>query len=158
MSENQEIRVTLEQLEDYAFRVQFDGESMAALETDEAPPLGAGQGPNPSRLLLAAIANCLCASLLFALRKFHNRPQALQAIATARLERNVEGRWRIPRASVELQLGEAAESHQQLERILAQFEQFCVVTQSVRQGIEVDVSIRDATGRVLAGPDRKSEA
>ncbi len=155
MSENQEIRVTLEQLDGYAFRVQFDGEGMAALETDEPPPLGAGQGPNPSRLLLAAIANCLCASLLFALRKFHNRPAALQAVASARLERNAEGRWRIPRATVELQLGEAAESHQQLERILAQFEQFCVVTQSVRQGIEVDVSIRDAGGRVLlAGPER----
>ena len=155
MSENQEIRVTLEQLEGYAFRVEFDGEGMTALETDEPPPLGAGHGPNPSRLLLAAIANCLSASLLFALRKFHNRPAALQAVATARLERNAEGRWRIPRATVELQLGEAAESHQQLERILAQFEQFCVVTQSVRQGIEVDVSVRDAAGRVLlAGPER----
>ena len=38
MSENQEIRVTLEQLDGYAFRVQFDGEGMAALETDEPPP------------------------------------------------------------------------------------------------------------------------
>lgn len=159
MSESDEIRVILELEDGYAFRVSFAGTGLDALHTDEPPPLGAGEGPNPSRLLLAAIANCLSASLLFAMRKFHNRPEALQAIASARLERNAEGRWRIPRANVELQLGEAVESHQQMERILAQFEQFCVVTQSVRQGIEVDVSIRDAGGRlVLAGPDRKLDA
>ena len=151
MSETEDIRVVLELESGYAFRVQFEGTGLEALHTDEPPPLGTGAGPNPSRLLLAAIANCLSASLLFALRKFHNTPGPLRTVATARLARNEAGRWRVPRAKVELQLAEAGDAHQQLDRILAQFEQFCVVTQSVREGMEVDVVVRDASGRVLVG-------
>ena len=36
-----------------------------------------------------------------------------------------------------------------LDRVLAQFEEFCTVTQSVRQGIPVTVQVRDATGATL---------
>jgi hypothetical protein len=36
--------------------------------------------------------------------------------------------------------------------VLAQFEDFCIVTQSVRQGIKVDVSIRDGEGKLLPVP------
>ena len=56
-------------------------------------------------LLLAAVANCLTDSLLFALRKFKNAPGTLRAVATTQLVRNEAGRWRIPRATVSLQLG-----------------------------------------------------
>lgn len=154
MSENDEIRITLEQQEDFAFLVRFDGENLPDLHTDEPPPLGAGAGPNPSRLLLAAIANCLAASLLFALRKFKNQSGRLRATARTSLARGADGRWRIPRAWVELHLPEGGESYQSLDRILDQFENFCVVTQSVRQGVEVEVVVRDGHGRVLRGDDR----
>ena len=103
------------------------------------------------------MANCLSASLLFALRKFHNQPGRLKAEAVARLERNPAGRWRIPKAWVELQLAEGGEQHQQLARILEQFEEFCIVTQSVRHGIDVEVTVKDAHGRVLLG-DKSFEA
>ena len=54
-------------------------------------------------------------------------------------------------------MAEGAEAHQHMERVLEQFEEFCVVTQSVRQGIEVDVIVRDHDGRVLKG-DKSFEA
>lgn len=158
MSDDQEIRVTLELQEDYAFRVQFDGEALEDLHTDEPAPLGSGSGPNPSRLLLVAVANCLSASLLFALRKFRNQPGGLRTRARTALARDGNGRWRIPRVEVELELAESAEAHQQLQRILEQFEQFCVVTQSVRQGIAVDVRVRDASGRLLLGQEATGAA
>lgn len=148
MSESKEIRLTLSQLDGYAFRIDF-GNDLPELLSDEPSPLGNDRGPNPSRLLLASVANCLAASLLFALRKFKNEPGQLQAVVSAAMERNAEGRWRIPRAKVELQLGEAASAHAQIERVLAQFEQYCVVTQSVRAGIAVDVEVRDASGALL---------
>lgn len=148
MSTGEEICVLLTQREGYTFTIDFrDG--LPPLLSDEPPPLGAAQGPNPSRLLLAAIANCLAASLVFALRKFRNTPGPLRAEISARAERNDAGRWRIPRAVVRLTLAEDADAHTQLPRILEQFEQFCVVTQSVREGIEVSVELRDARGTLL---------
>ena len=146
MSSETPIRVTLEQEDDYAFRIRFDDTALESLLTDEASPLGQDRGPNPARLLLASIANCLVASLLFALRKQHNQPGRLRADITAIPMRNAEGRWRIPQAFVELHLPEGNEHYQQLERVLEQFEQFCIVTQSVREGIEVDVRVVDASG------------
>jgi len=151
MGTTDEIRLTLELEDGYCFRIRFDDTALPDLMTDEPAPLGADAGPNPSRLLLAAIGNCLSASLLFALRKFRNQPGPLTATVHARLERNDSGRWRLPRATVRMQLAEPAATHASLDRVLAQFEQFCVVTQSVRDGIDVAVEIVDADGRVLHG-------
>ena len=63
MSDNDSIRLVLEQEGPYAFRIEFDGTSLEALHTDEPAPLGAGAGPNPSALLLAGVATLF---LLFA--------------------------------------------------------------------------------------------
>lgn len=146
MSDNDSIRLVLEQEGPYAFRIEFDGISLEALHTDEPAPLGAGAGPNPSALLLAGVANCLAASLVFALRKFKNTPGRIRAEITAEKERNAEGRWRIPRAQVVITLADKAADLAQFERVMAQFEEFCIVTQSVRDGIDVDVAIVDALG------------
>ncbi|WP_178137929.1 hypothetical protein [Thermomonas hydrothermalis] len=37
-------------------------------------------------------------------------------------------------------------SLEHFDRVLAQFEEFCIVTQSVREGMQVDVRIVDADG------------
>lgn len=146
MSAPEALRLTLEQQQDYQFSIRFDGAGLESLMTDEPPPLGEGRGPNPSQLLLASIANCLSASLLFAMRKFRNEPARLRATVTAVRERNAAGRWRIPRAEVTIHLPDAADDYRNLDRILAQFEEFCIVTQSVREGIEVTTRIEDANG------------
>ena len=38
-----------------------------------------------------------------------------------------------------------------LPKALETFEDFCVVTQSIRQGIPVSVTVRDAQGNLLKG-------
>ena len=48
-----------------------------------------------------------------------------------------------------LHLGVPAAQLRQLERLLAQFEEFCVVTQSVRAAFPVGVEVFDATGERL---------
>jgi len=154
MSTEAPIRITLEQEDDYAFRIRFDETAIADLMTDEPVPLGKGEGPNPTRLLLSAVANCLSASLLFALRKFRNAPGKLVTHATADLVRNEQGRLRVGHIHADIQLAEAGEAHASLERILAQFENFCVVTESVRHGIDVSVSVTDADGVRLHGAAR----
>lgn len=151
MSGDQQIRLTLEQEEDFSFRIRFEGTALAPLLTDEASPLGHDRGPNPARLLLASVGNCLSASLLFALHKFKNQPGKLRAEVSASLVRNAEGRWRIPQAFVEIHLPDGNEHYQHLDNVLAQFEDFCIVTQSVRKGIDVAVTVKDAHGNVLMG-------
>ena len=146
MSTDAPIRITLEQEEDYSFRIRFDDTTIADLMTDEAEPLGKGEGPNPTRLLVSAVANCLSASLLFALRKFKNAPGLIRTEIVADKVRNAAGRWRIPRAEVVIRLSDAATGLEHFDRVLGQFEEFCIVTQSVREGMQVDVRIIDADG------------
>lgn len=149
MSETQQFSITVEQESDYVFRIHFDDTAAPDLLTDEPEPLGGGSGPNPSRMLVAAVANCMSASLLFALRKFKNQPGKLVTRAVATLGRNEQGRLRVARVDARIELPEAAASYHGLDRILAQFEQFCVVTESVRHGVEVAVTVADASGVVL---------
>jgi len=149
MSDEQSFELSLEQIEDFEFRVRFDGTAIKDLATDEPPPQGHDAGPNPAQLLLAAVANCLAASLLFSLRKFRNTPGALRATARARLARNEHGRWRVAGMEVDLQLADPATSLHNFERALAQFEDFCIVTESVRAGVPVSVSVSDGQGRIV---------
>lgn len=146
-----ENRFTIElvQQADYCFEVHFDNPALPALVTDEPAPLGGDAGPNPARLLGAAVVNCLAASLLFSMRKFKNQPEPLRAVATVEVVRNAQNRLRIGRIGVDLHLGAAAAELKSLDRVLAQFEDFCIVTQSVRAGIPVDVRVIDRDHAVL---------
>lgn len=137
--------VSLRLLKDYKFEVDFG--DFGQLITDEPPPLGEGAGPNPARLLAAAVTNCLGASLLFAIRKFKGEIQTLTAEVQGHLER-IDGRWRIPEMHVRIQLPEGIESLPHLDRALSQFEDFCIVTQSVRRGIQIHTTVVDASGNV----------
>lgn len=139
---------TLEQQEDYAFLVRFDND-LPALLTDEPAPLGKGAGPNPSRLVAAGVANCLAASLLFALRKFKNDPGKITATVTVQLGRNEAKRLRIARMDVDLRFAAPAAQIEHLERILSTFEDFCVVTQSVQSGFPVGVRVFDGSATQL---------
>ena len=146
MSEITTIRLHLEQDTAYGFRIRFEDAAIPELLSDEGAPLGEGRGPDPSDLLLAGVANCLGSSLLFALRKFKNAPGPIRVEIEADKARNAAGRLRIPKARVRIQLADSAASFEHFERILGQFEQFRIVTQSVREGVEVDVEVVDADG------------
>jgi organic hydroperoxide reductase OsmC/OhrA len=144
MSESMAFDVELEQLSGYEFKVKFDNPQLAELLLDEPPPLGGDKGPNASRLIGAAVANCLSASLLFCLAaKFKQSIGPLRTQAHGTLVRNDKGRLRIGRLDVTIQIAEAVADVRHFERCLAQFEDFCVVTESVRHGIAVSVRVLD---------------
>ncbi|MGA8277380.1 MAG: OsmC family protein [Rhodanobacteraceae bacterium] len=149
MSETREFSLTLTQESDYVFRIAFNETSIPELHTDEPAPLGGDSGPNPSRLLVAAVANCLSSSLLFSLRKYKNTPGTIVTRAKARMERDEKNHLRVSHIGVTIELPDFASDYAQLERLLQQFENFCIVTESVRNGIEVDVRVRDASGNIL---------
>lgn len=127
--------------DNYQFTVSFDQPAGAELLVDEAPPLGKGQGPNPARLLAAAVGNCLSASLLFCLRKARINVDQLKTTVHGTIVRNEQGRFRIGGISVRLEPGIAPADWDRSKRCREIFEDFCTVTESVRHGIEVDVSL-----------------
>jgi len=140
--------VQLRQLHDYRFDVDV-GAGRPPLAADEPPPLGAGQGASPVQLLAAAVGNCLSASLLFALRKFKQQPEPIGAAVQAQVGRNAEGRLRVLALEATLTLGVPAAGLEHLDRVLASFEGYCTVTQSVAPAIPVTVRVFDSQGRQL---------
>jgi organic hydroperoxide reductase OsmC/OhrA len=147
MSEPLSFTINLEQEQGYQFRVKFDWPRVPELLVDEPEPLGAAAGPNAARLVAAAVANCLSASLLFCMRKFRQSPGKLRAEVTGTLARNERGRLRIGGFDVSIHLADEAASIGHFDRCLHQFEDFCVVTDSIRQGIPVRVQVLDSAGR-----------
>jgi uncharacterized OsmC-like protein len=140
--------VDIVQEQGFRFANRF-GAGLPPVYADEAPPLGTGTGPTPVQLLGAAVGNCLAASLLFALRKFGQAPEPLRARVEATVGRNEQKRLRVQRLKVRLELGVPAGGIEHLDRALAQFEDFCTVTGSVRDAIAVDVEVYDSTGKRL---------
>ncbi|MEO6973616.1 MAG: OsmC family protein [Rhodoferax sp.] len=142
------ITVELIQQQDYRFDMHF-GDGIPVVVGDEPAPLGTGRGPSPVQLLCAAVGNCLSDSLLFALRKYKQAPDPLRCVVSAGVGRNSESRLRVLHISVSLHLGVPATQLAHLDRALAQFEDFCTVTQSVSAAIPVTLHVFDSTGAQL---------
>jgi len=135
--------VKLIQQSDYQFAIYYDQER-DPIYGDEPPPLGKSQGATPSQLLIAGVANCLSDSLLFALRKFKQQPEPIEAKASCEIGRNADNRLRILAIDVELRIGVPGNSLENLERVLAQFQDFCTVSASVGLGIPINVTVIDS--------------
>jgi organic hydroperoxide reductase OsmC/OhrA len=142
MSEEVEFQVEVAQERDFAFRVDFGLEGVGDLVMDEPEPVGGGVGPNASRVLAAAIGNCLSASLLFCLKRSKAEVSGMRATVRGVRARNQESRWRIREMEVEINPEVPEEHLKQLERCAEIFEDFCIVSQSVRQGIPIKVTVR----------------
>ncbi|ODV10927.1 MAG: peroxiredoxin [Rubrivivax sp. SCN 70-15] len=140
--------VHLQQQQDYRFEIRF-GDALPVLQADEGPPLGGGAGPTPVQLLAAAVGNCLSASLLFALRKYKQAPEPIACTVDAEVGRNADGRLRVLGLAVRLTLGVPAARLEHLDRVLASFEAYCTVTQSVAVAIPVSLSVFDSLGAQL---------
>jgi len=137
---SQSLSITVTRQRGYQFLVDF-GPGLAPVTGDLPAPLGQGAGPSPEHLLGAAVANCLCSSLLFSLGKFKQDPGTVTARATLTQGRNAQGRVRVTKIAVDIHLEQPAAGIEHLDRVLAQFEAFCTVTESVRSGVEVSVAV-----------------
>jgi len=144
MTPHDRFTVDLRLRDGYAFDVEFaDGEG-PPLVVDELPPLGESNGPNPARLLAAAVGSCLSASLLFCLRKSRIEVGELRTIVEGTVTRNERGRLRMGGIHVRLAPQLTPEQRERMGRCLDLFQDFCIVTESVREGIAIDVEVEPA--------------
>jgi organic hydroperoxide reductase OsmC/OhrA len=142
-------QVQLERLDGYRFRADFGEPAIPPLMVDEGPPLGQNSGPNPSRLLATALADCLSASLVFCLSRSSIEVGNLATTATGTYVRNERNRLRIGRIDVVLVPELPGAERAKVQKCLELFEDFCVVTASVRKGLPVGVRVVDASGATL---------
>jgi uncharacterized OsmC-like protein len=139
--------ITLDNIKDFEFRVKFDNPSHPELLIDEPAPLGQDHGPNPSRLLAAAVGGCLSASFLFSARKLRLNMTGMNTKISVEQKRNEKGRLRIGKMEVEITPVIAEPDPHKLQRCRDLFEDFCIVTQSVRNGIDISVAVTPADSR-----------
>jgi uncharacterized OsmC-like protein len=149
MADETQFSLRLERITGYQFETRFDLDHLEPLVLDEPEPLGEDKGPNASRLVGAAVGNCLSASLLFCLQKAKQRVNQIKTDVVGTSRRNERGRWRIARLEVTITLDVAADHAERITRCLALFEDYCVVTASVRKGIQVDVMVKDSKGNEM---------
>ena len=135
-----EFQITVDQTKDYEFVVRFKPEQ-PELHMDEPPPLGHDSGPSASRILAAAIGNCLSASLVFASRKQGVQLTGVHASVKVQIGKNERKRLRVQHVAVTIDPRIAPEDAEKLKAAAAVFEDFCTVTASIRQGIPVDVTV-----------------
>jgi len=149
MSEEGRFKIHLEQLDNYQINVRFDWKKVADILMDEPPPLGGASGPNASRMLAAAAGNCLSAALLYCLAKEEPPPHSLKTEATCILIRNDKKRLRIGGMEVKLIINDELANSPRFNRCKDLFEDFCVVSASIRQGIPIRVQVTNQQGEVL---------
>lgn len=146
----QEFSIALDWEGGYEFSVDFDQEGVPPLLTDEPPPLGGGSGPNPVRLLAAAVGNCMSASLKFCLDRSRVELLDLKVRVDGTVVRNEQGRFRVGSLAVRLEPTLAPADVERIGRCLEVFEDFCIVGQSVRQGIDVSVEVEPREAPAMA--------
>ncbi len=99
-------------------------------------------GPNPSRMLGMAILGCLSASFIFCLKKRNLSIDDLKAEAEVTIARNQKGFWRVKKIDVNIDVKiDDPETRKRADQCRKMFEQYCVVTQAVREGIDVEVNL-----------------
>lgn len=137
-----EFSISVRQVKDYEFVVRFDKPEGLDMTTDEGPPLGKDAGPSPSRMLAAAVVNCLSASLLFAFRKAGVATGDIESTVTVQIARNEKRRLRIGKMTVVLDPKLNGEDLEKARAARAVFEDYCTVTQSVASGVAVEVKVK----------------
>lgn len=139
---SQEGNVTkLRLLGGYKFKVEFDKKNISDLIVDETEPIGREDGPNPTRLLAAAVGHCTSSSLIYCLHKSRIEIKDLETIVKTNIVRNEEGRWRVKSLDVHLRLEVSEKDKMRVPTCLKIFEDYCTVTQSLRKGIPVNITV-----------------
>ena len=142
------LSLTLERLRGFEFNTTFDWD-VEPLLLDEPEPIGTSKGPNAARLVGAAVGNCLSASLLFCLEKAKQHVKSIKTDVKGSLTRNERKRLRLTHFDVHITIDIEADEPARVSRCIELFEDYCVVTASVRKGVDVSVLVTDVRGNEL---------
>ncbi len=136
--------VKMTQIGEMQFKAEFDVGKWEPVFFDEPEtvPGGKGEYPNASRMLAASVLNCLSASLNFCLMKSRIPADKIRGVIKGTLARNENGRWRIKSLEAKLiahydNVDETIKH--KFERCKNIFFDFCIVSASIKEGIDIKV-------------------
>ncbi|MEJ2296093.1 MAG: OsmC family protein [Candidatus Lokiarchaeota archaeon] len=119
MSEPKKVNVGLSLEEGMIFKCELGEMKVEDCYVDDEHDTEASMwGPNPSRMLGMAVMGCLSSSFIFCLKKKGLSLDDLKTTAEVTIARNEKGFW-----------------------CKKFWQQFCLVTEAVREGIDVDVNL-----------------
>ena len=134
-------KVSMKREKGFIFRVDFGLDGLD-FKMDEPEPVGGDAGPNASKVLAAAMGNCLTASLLFCLNKARAEVGGIETKVEGKMRRNEKGRWRIAEINIDISPEiNTEEFGSQYERCNKLFEDFCIVSKSIEEGIPINVEV-----------------
>ena len=140
--EEKTFSVSMTREKDFVFKVDFGLENFD-FTMDEPEPVGGNTGPNASKVLAAAMGNCLTASLMFCLNKARAEVGGIETNVEGKMRRNEKGRWRIAEINVEISPEiDMDEFSSQYDRCYKLFEDFCIVSKSIEEGIPINVEVK----------------
>ncbi len=138
---NEEIHARMKRLGGYKYEITFDELPGAKIISDEPAPVGASEGVTAAMMLAGAVGHCLTSSLLFCMEKSRAKTKDVSTDVDLVMERNQRGRWRVKEIKVKLKPLVYSVDAEKLERCKGIFQDFCIVSASVREGIKIDVEV-----------------
>ena len=145
MSEEIRSKVSIELVKDMIFACDMGEMKVKDCYIDETHQNEADMwGPNPVKLLSSAILGCLSASYIFCLQKKKFSLNDYKAEAEVVISRNEKGFLRVKEINVKLiPKTDNPDVIKRMEQCKKMFEQYCTVTESVREGIQVNLDVHD---------------
>ena len=121
-----EFTIEIDQVKDYEYHVRFDNP----------------EHPGATQFLAAAIGQCLSASLLMCVRKSRVETGLMRTRVKMQIDRSDRGRLRVKNVDVEIDPAITGADQQKAQRCVGLFEDYCTVSQSIREGFPINVTVK----------------
>ncbi|MFX1476783.1 MAG: OsmC family protein [Promethearchaeota archaeon] len=143
MSNELKTRVSLKQEEEMIFKCDFGEIKGDSLYIDEKHDKNSEKiGPSPAKLLALSVLGCLTASFSFCLKKKEFSLLDLRGQAEVSIARNDKHLWRVKKIDVKISPKiDTPELRKRADQCAKFFEQYCIISESLRNGIEVNLEL-----------------
>ncbi|MFX1532097.1 MAG: OsmC family protein [Promethearchaeota archaeon] len=143
MSNELKSKVGLHQEEEMIFKCDLGNLRMDNLYIDESNKKKNEKiGPSPTKLLGLSVLGCLAASFSFCLQKKDFSLSELEGKAEVTIARNEKAFWRVKKIDIELNPKiNTPDMRKRADQCRKFFEQYCIISESLRTGFEVNVKL-----------------
>ncbi|MHA2392336.1 MAG: OsmC family protein [Promethearchaeota archaeon] len=143
MSKELKTKVGLNQQEEMLYKCNLGDLRIDNLYIDERQKKETDKkGTSPAKLLALSVLGCLSASFSFCLKKKNYLISDLNGEAEVTIYRNEKGFWRVKQIDVDISPQiDTPEARKRADQCKKFFEQYCIISESLRSGFEVNVNL-----------------